>query len=509
MALMGLNTFMLYTEDTYEIEGRPYFGHMRGRYTKNEIKEMDAYALDLGIELIPCIQMLGHLETHLKWDAAEKYKDTDRILLAGSEETYKLIEDMLKTVKECFTTDKIHIGMDETHDLGRGRYLDKNGYKLHREIYLEHLAKIVKMVKSYGFKPMMWSDMFFGMARLRGEGLDDYEGESELLSEISKLIPDGVQQVFWDYYHKEEEFYAKNIERHKLLGENMMFAGGVWAWGGHSIHFSRSLRNTVPALEACRKGGVKEVIATVWHNGAEACQILALAGLAWYADYDYKGAFDETSVAECFRFSCGESYFDFLKTEANEYPHGGDVGISRMLLYNDPLLGLFDKHIEKFDTVSYYSDLKGKLAGLGGGFFTEAFGVSRALADVLLNKANFGVRLKTAYDEGDRQALSALYEECDVIIAKLEILKTAHRAAWYKYSKPFGWEVHDVRYGGLISRFETAKWTLGAYLDGRIDKIAELCEERLTFDGREQTAPDTRSFWWYRYGAVVTPGTLF
>ena len=44
MALMGQNMFMLYTEDTYEIEGRPYFGHMRGRYTKAEMKELDAYA---------------------------------------------------------------------------------------------------------------------------------------------------------------------------------------------------------------------------------------------------------------------------------------------------------------------------------------------------------------------------------------------------------------------------------------------------------------------------------
>ena len=39
MALMGLNTYMLYTEDTYELEDYPYFGYMRGRYTKDEIKE--------------------------------------------------------------------------------------------------------------------------------------------------------------------------------------------------------------------------------------------------------------------------------------------------------------------------------------------------------------------------------------------------------------------------------------------------------------------------------------
>ena len=29
----GYNTLMLYTEDTYEIEGEPYFGHKRGRYS--------------------------------------------------------------------------------------------------------------------------------------------------------------------------------------------------------------------------------------------------------------------------------------------------------------------------------------------------------------------------------------------------------------------------------------------------------------------------------------------
>ena len=76
IALMGLNTFMLYTEDTYEVEEYLYFGYMRGRYTKDEIRELDKYALALGIELIPCIQMLGHLATHLIWAASSEYKDT-------------------------------------------------------------------------------------------------------------------------------------------------------------------------------------------------------------------------------------------------------------------------------------------------------------------------------------------------------------------------------------------------------------------------------------------------
>ena len=38
----GYNSLQLYTEDTYEVDGEPYFGHLRGRYTKEELKEIDA-----------------------------------------------------------------------------------------------------------------------------------------------------------------------------------------------------------------------------------------------------------------------------------------------------------------------------------------------------------------------------------------------------------------------------------------------------------------------------------
>ena len=67
LAKMGMNVLMLYTEDTYEVPGEPYFGSYRGRYTKAEIQEMDAYASMFGIELVPCIQTLAHLHNALKW----------------------------------------------------------------------------------------------------------------------------------------------------------------------------------------------------------------------------------------------------------------------------------------------------------------------------------------------------------------------------------------------------------------------------------------------------------
>ena len=52
---------------------------------------------------------------------------------------------------------------------------------------------------------------------------------------------------------------------------------------------------------------------------------------------------------------------------------------------------------------------------------------------------------------------------------------------WHKTNKPFGFEVLDVRYGGLISRIDTAILRIEEYLNGEITKIEELEEKRLPY----------------------------
>ena len=53
LSRMGYNAVLLYTEDTYEVAGRPYFGYLRGRFSQAELRELDQYADALGIEMIP------------------------------------------------------------------------------------------------------------------------------------------------------------------------------------------------------------------------------------------------------------------------------------------------------------------------------------------------------------------------------------------------------------------------------------------------------------------------
>ena len=72
-------------------------------YTKEELKRMDAYAARRGIELIPCIQTLAHLGTIFRYAKYGKIKDIDDIILVGDERTYTLIDNMFKSLSECFT----------------------------------------------------------------------------------------------------------------------------------------------------------------------------------------------------------------------------------------------------------------------------------------------------------------------------------------------------------------------------------------------------------------------
>ena len=67
--------------------------------------------------------------------------------------------------------------------------------------------------------------------------------------------------------------------------------------------------------------------------------------------------------------------------------------------------------------------------------------------------------------------------------------KRCREEIWDSESKIFGYEVLDIRLGGLLSRMETAQRRLKNYLTGRLDKLPELEEARLPYrtvkDGEE------------------------
>jgi hypothetical protein len=105
---------------------------------------------------------------------------------------------------------------------------------------------------------------------------------------------------------------------------------------------------------------------------------------------------------------------------------------------------------------------------------------------VLAVKSELGIRLRRAYLAKDTAALKRIANETLPQLAGLvTALRDNHRALWLAIDQPPGWEVMDVRYGGLLSRIATSQWRIGEYLAGRAARIPELEQERLPWQGRE------------------------
>ena len=498
LARMGMNVLMLYTEDTYEVKDEPYFGAYRGRYSAAEIREMDDYAQKFGVELVPCIQTLAHLHNALKWPGGEKIKDTADILQVGKEETYQFIERMLKSVKEAFHTDRVHLGMDEAVQLGLGNYLQENGYKKSSTLIREHCDRVLAICKKLDLKPMMWSDMYI----TSNTGGGYYEvPENADCSTWEKPDPN-LGMVYWDYYNADPKVYEKMLRVHEQLSPNTVFAGGCWIWNGIAPNYSRSYVCTKVALQVCKKYQVQEVLCTAWQdNGAETPVDTILPGAALLAHLGFHKDFDQKALEEEFANATGGNLENFLKLDRfdrlflGEKDNLASENPSKYLLYQDALLGIFDYHLQGKDAAGYYRRLAQELEGcvLEAGCYTRLFAYYHCLAQVLSEKADLGVKIKAAYDAHDLSTLQSISEEkIPHIITQMWKLKDLREDLWMEDGKPFGYELIDLRLGGVLIRLESCSRRLEKYMQGALPKLEELEGERLPYFGEGETAIENR-----------------
>ena len=479
---MGYNCAMLYTEDTYEVKGEPRFGYKRGRYSVEELKEIDRYAASVGIELIPCIQTLAHLNAIFRWGEYKKIQDIDDILLMEDERTEALIENMFATLSEAISSRRIHIGMDEAHNVGRGKYLDRHGLCDRYEILLRHLNRVCEIARKYGYEPMMWSDMFF---RLGNKG-DYYLDEPIKFSkEITEKVPADCTMVYWDYYSNNAARYDAMLESHKNLSDKVWFAGGSWVWGGFAPHSRYSNVRNALAIPACIRHGVRNAFLTMWgDNGGECPYASALAGLMYAAALAEE--MDEAEMKAKFKKITGEDYDSFLALDLPNYVYGADISVgtanySKNRLYDDPFLAMLSANTKEEVDGSIYADYAARLhasAKESGTEYAYLYESMACLCDVLTVKFNLGNRTRALYAAGDKEGLRALAEnDYTNTIALLEKFYEAYRKQWYSFNKTYGFEIQDSRLGGLERRLKNCKEQLIAYANGEINMIEELEEE--------------------------------
>lgn len=487
-AIMGYGMMMLYTEDTIKVDSLPYFGYMRGAFTHDEIREIDDYAYSFGIELVPCIQCCGHMERYLIWPAAAKITDTVRELRARSPETLEFLDKWIGTVAGLFRSRKIHIGMDEAHDLGRGKFLDKNGYVPAFKLFNEYMSDLMPIVNKYGLTPMMWSDMYFRVHSSNKHAY--YEKDTVIPEETKKLIPENMQMVYWHYGESaDDETDYFMLEKHKELGRRIMIATGAWSWAGHFPEFNLMMKSNRTSLEACRASGVREAMLTIWGNDNAECDYFAnMLSLSYFAELCYNPEITEEELKERFASSTGGdfdlfmalSYYHTDFENPREFSNPSQRFFGKSLFWQDPLMGLYDYELWKAPKSQHYAYAKSIFKDRAEGRWAYLYAYAYDVMAYLEKKCFIAENLVRIYEENDRSALSDMARvHLPELVEKCSQVYSSHKSAWRRNNKTFGWQNMDVKYSGLIARCKTAIEYIEDYLSGTLDKIDELEEKRL------------------------------
>lgn len=171
----------LFESDTYD--NTPYGEGMW--FSQDQIKEIIAYAASKGIQIIPEIDLPGHMLAALAaypelgctggpYDVWGKWGVADDVLCAGREETMLFLEDVLGEVADLFPSDYFHIGGDECpkvrwekcprcqakiKELGLE---DRDGYKAEHYLQSYVMRRMTSFLEKKGKKIIGWDEILEG-----------------------------------------------------------------------------------------------------------------------------------------------------------------------------------------------------------------------------------------------------------------------------------------------------------------------------------------------------------
>jgi hexosaminidase len=266
--LLGYNALGVYFEDLYPWRSHPDIGVHRGRLSAEEWSELCSYAKQYGIEVIPSLELLGHMENILSLPGYSRFRElwwsrADGSLNASNPEArgfaYELLEDVLATSPSKY----VLVGGDETWSLGRGRSLNGGWVFRGPELYLEHYREIIARVKARGKQPIVWGDM------LTGVYLEPSEREVWRRVIEDKLWGE-VIIANWDYTPQKQEHFERIID---LVGHTnrQLACPGVSNWNRLYPNFDDAIANIEGFLGAAREKGVMGFAVTAWGDDGSEC----------------------------------------------------------------------------------------------------------------------------------------------------------------------------------------------------------------------------------------------
>ncbi len=170
-ARWGINTVLVEYEHRLPELPLPRQFPKADRYSRREIETLTKLARDLGIQYIPLVQTLGHVEYLRRVPGTVRMMENPEYpnqLCPSNPTARDYVASLVDYVCDLHPDSKyLNVGLDETHQLGFCPICKKRAAKLggSMELYLDHANWVTRMALDRGRTPMMAGDMFFGGGR--------------------------------------------------------------------------------------------------------------------------------------------------------------------------------------------------------------------------------------------------------------------------------------------------------------------------------------------------------
>jgi hypothetical protein len=193
------------------------------------------------LQIVPFINLLGHFEGFLYTrEGAHFAKDKFKGMQAdpANDEFQALCRSLIDDTVAIFKSDLIHIGGDETQQLGS---TDEERSK----VYADHFGPLAQYVVDKGRTPGVWGDMYFE--------------HPEALNAMPK------ETIIFDWQYFKSPEYTSRLFREK--GFRTVFCPTIFTYNSIWCHLPQSELNVREHAEAAARLAVEGVCVTTWECG--------------------------------------------------------------------------------------------------------------------------------------------------------------------------------------------------------------------------------------------------
>jgi hexosaminidase len=260
LAAYKVNLFALYMEHVFDFASQPLVAPKEAALTPQEINALIDYAKTCYVTILPEQQTFGHLHHMLKYeiysDIAER--PHGHVLTPTKEQSYDLIKAMYADLVPLFPGPFLHIGGDETFELGHGQTAARAAEVGLGRVYLEHIQKVSSILQPYHKQLMFWGDIALKYP--------------QLLS----ILPKDMIAVPWDYDAKPS--FESIIKPYRDAGLRVIVAPGANNWNQVWPNFDVAFVNIRNFVRDGQALGVMGMLNTTWNDDGE-----SIYGMAWPA----------------------------------------------------------------------------------------------------------------------------------------------------------------------------------------------------------------------------------